>query len=100
MEKIENIEKKANEKIIEPEIKLEPELDLRALIEKNISLNEEVLERVKYIRSYVHWQKIWAVAKVTLFIVVPIILGYIYLPPLIQEISNFYGGILGGVKKN
>lgn len=54
------------------------------LLRRNLELSEEILKKTDYIRSYVKWQKIWGVFNI-LIIAIPIIIGIVYLPPLIRE---------------
>ena len=53
------------------------------LLRRNIALNEEILSNTEYIKKYIKWQKVWGVAKV-LIILIPLIIGSLYLPPLIK----------------
>ena len=57
------------------------------LLRRNIALNEEILSNTEYIKKYIKWQKIWGVAKV-LIILIPLVIGAIYLPPLIKNYIN------------
>ena len=59
------------------------------LLRRNLELSEEILKKTEYIKTYVKWQKIWGIINI-LLIVTPIILGIVYLPPLIKNyLSNF-----------
>ena len=58
--------------------------DVRALIEENLRLTKELRYMVGQLTRYVAWQRIFGVIKV-LLILVPLIIGFIYLPPLLKE---------------
>ncbi|HBI97137.1 MAG: hypothetical protein US83_C0007G0036 [Candidatus Falkowbacteria bacterium GW2011_GWC2_38_22] len=68
--------------------------ELKELIEKNIKLSEEVLEISKKINGFVFWQRIFGVLKI-LIIFIPLILGAIFLPPLLKDVFNSYKELLG-----
>ena len=68
--------------------------ELKELAEKNIKLSEEVLELSKKINGFVIWQRIFGVIKI-LIIIVPIVLGIIYLPPLLSGVLDTYKELLG-----
>jgi uncharacterized protein Yka (UPF0111/DUF47 family) len=63
--------------------------ELRELLKKNLAATEEVLKLVKKIKTYWAWQRAYFVLKL-LIIAVPIVLGIIYLPPLLEEVSQQY----------
>ena len=48
---------------------------------------------IKKIKRYIRWQKIYSLF-VVLLIVVPILLGFIYLPPYVHELLDAYKSIL------
>ena len=56
---------------------------LQELLKKNLALSEEMAESVKKIRSYMKWQNFWATVRL-LIILIPIAIGFLYLPPLIK----------------
>jgi hypothetical protein len=53
------------------------------LLRRNLEISEEILKKTEYIKGYVKWQKVWAIINFSL-IVVPIIIGLVYLPPLLK----------------
>ncbi len=57
------------------------------LLRRNLEISEELLEKTNYIKGYVKWQKVWGLINI-LIIVIPILIGIIYLPPLIREYLN------------
>ena len=68
--------------------------DIKKILEENLKLSKETHEMVKKIRSFVVWQQVFGVIKI-LLIVVPIILGLIYLPALLQNAFAPYKELLG-----
>jgi len=68
--------------------------ELKKLLEENLKLTKEIHTMTKGIKSFVLWQRIFGVLKL-LIIVVPIVLGIIYLPSLIESIQQRYQEILG-----
>lgn len=67
--------------------------ELRELLEKNIALSEEVLTLTKKSHKILFWQRIWGTVKL-LLIIIPFILGIIYLPPAIDFIKHNYLNLL------
>lgn len=68
----------------------EEKMDTRALLEENLRLT-------KKINRYIFWRKIWGLIKL-LIIIVPITLGIMYLPPIIEDLTKQIQGILGEVE--
>jgi hypothetical protein len=60
------------------------EVDLEKLLKKNLVISQEILDLSRYIRKYVFWKKITGIIRV-IIILIPIILGIIYLPPIIED---------------
>jgi len=75
-----------------------PEERIEQLLERNLKLNEEMHKMVKSIRNYVIGQRIWFVLKM-LFIVIPLIIGFIYLPPLFKNLFAQYQSLVGGLNE-
>lgn len=71
----------------------EQEDDIKQLLEQNKKMNEETLELVRYIKRFVMFQQVFGVIKI-LLIMIPIILGIIYLPPILDEIMKQYQQVL------
>jgi hypothetical protein len=67
--------------------------ELKELLKKDIELSERILEMSEYIKNFVFWQKVFSVLKI-LLIVVPLVLGLIYLPPLIKKAFEPYQELL------
>jgi len=68
--------------------------EIKKILEQNLELTEKINKNTKYIKRYVITSQIFGFIKLML-IVVPIILGIIYLPPLIKDLINQYQSILG-----
>ena len=68
--------------------------ELKELAEKNIKLSEEVLALSKKINGFVIWQRIFGIIKI-LIIIVPVILGIMYLPSLLSDVLDTYKELLG-----
>jgi hypothetical protein len=57
------------------------------LLRRNLEVSEKILKQTDYIKKYIKWQKIWGVIKIVI-IVIPLIIGVIYLPPLFKNYFN------------
>ena len=68
---------------------------IEKLVEENLRLTEEVLKLTKKINNFVLWSRIFSFLKI-LIIIVPIVLGIIYLPPLLKDVLGPYQELLGG----
>jgi len=76
-----------------------PEIDKKGLdrwenlLQDTLKSNAEVLKAISDIKKYMRWQQIWSALR--LFIIfVPIVLGFIYLPPIIQNALQNYRNLL------
>lgn len=67
--------------------------ELKKLLQENLEISKELYEMTKKIKSWLNWQRILGVVKI-LLIVIPIILGIIYLPPLISKVLEPYQELL------
>ena len=67
--------------------------EIKKLLEKNLELTEEIYKKAKYMKRYVIFQQIFCILKI-LIIVVPIVLGIIYLPPLLKNVYSQYHELL------
>ncbi len=61
--------------------------------EKMTATLETIQADIKKIKRYIFWQRTYSLITI-LFIVVPIILGFIYLPPMLQQLFGTYRDIL------
>lgn len=68
--------------------------DLKKLLELSLQKNEEILKISKDIKQYIKWQQIWSTLRL-LLVIVPIVLGFIYLPPILKDLFESYRGLLG-----
>lgn len=68
--------------------------DLKSLVEKNIKWSQVIYEQNKKVKHRLDLI-IWGGVLKWLIILAPIILGVIYLPPLIKPLINQYSGLLG-----
>lgn len=70
------------------------EEDLKKLLEENLEISRKNYQATKYIKRYVIWSQVMDVIKI-LIIVIPIILGIIYLPSLLKNLFGQYQDLLG-----
>ncbi|MDD4900532.1 MAG: hypothetical protein PHS62_00260 [Patescibacteria group bacterium] len=68
---------------------------IKKLLEQNLEYSQEIYRLTKSIKRYITLQKIISVIYL-LLIVVPLILGLIYLPPLLKTYMGQYQELLGG----
>lgn len=66
--------------------------NLKALIDQNSKKTDQILEKVNWIRSYLKMQQIIGLIKF-LLIIIPIILGLIYLPPMLKEYLDQFSAL-------
>ncbi|MFA5420763.1 MAG: hypothetical protein WC280_01915 [Patescibacteria group bacterium] len=57
---------------------------LEKLVRDNIELNRKVIESTDYIKKYVFWKRIMFWFKIV-FIAIPLIVIFIYLPPFLAD---------------
>lgn len=67
--------------------------NIKDLLKKNHEALEEILGVVRYTRRFVIWQQIFGVIKLIL-IIIPIVLGVIYLPPILRDLVGQYRELL------
>lgn len=73
--------------------------ELKKLLKKNLELTREMHGMIKYIKKYILFQQVLAVLKVVL-IVIPLVLGIIYLPPLLSDVFDQYRGLLNSAAED
>ena len=66
--------------------------NIREITEKNLETSEEILEKTGYIKRFVVFSQVMSLIKVIL-IVVPIVLGILYLPSLLKSITPIFGQV-------
>lgn len=79
---------------MDEEITAEEARQVKKLLEQNLGLTKEIYAMTKKIKSYLAWQRL--VGLVYLFLIIaPIILGAIFLPPLLKPMIDQYKDLLG-----
>lgn len=73
---------------------LGPDDEVKRLLEKNLEVSEQILGIVKTTRKYIFWQQVGNWFKIVI-ILAPIIVGAIYLQPLLKGIFQQYKDLLG-----
>ncbi len=68
--------------------------EIKKMLEQNLKLSSEIYKQTKYIKNYVFWAQISGVIKI-LLIVVPLVIGIIYLPPILKGMLNQYKSLVG-----
>jgi len=68
--------------------------EVKKILEKNTEMTNEILVLVKSIKKYIFWQHIFSIFKI-LIIVIPLVVGIIYLPPLLNNVMSQYKDLLG-----
>lgn len=71
-------------------------VSLKELVEKNIKWSQVIYEQNKKIKHRLTMMVIGSYLRLAL-IIIPIILGIIYLPSLLEDLWGQYGQILGGM---
>ncbi len=69
--------------------------EIKELLEKNLEFSKAIYEASEKTRRYIFWGRIFEAVKF-IIILVPIIIGVVYLPPLFRGLFSFYQGFLGG----
>lgn len=72
---------------------------LKVLIEKNIKWSQVIYQQNRKIQRRLSWMTFGSYFRLFL-ILVPIILGAIFLPPLVSDFMNQYGSSSGGSAQN
>ncbi len=89
-------EKLAAEQVNKPVTAPESCDDIAALLKANLEMTKDIRAMVKHINNYVAWQRMFGWLKF-LLILIPLIIGVMYLPPLLQD---YYQQMLGTVTGN
>lgn len=66
---------------------------LLKLLQSNLEKTEEILKISRETRKYIKWQNIWSTVRLVL-ILAPIIIGFLYLPSLLEEYFSSYKTLL------
>lgn len=72
-----------------PQKEIESQKELQKLLQENLKISKELYEMTKKIKRWIVWQRVWGVIKI-LIILIPIVLGVIYLPPLVKKAIEPY----------
>jgi len=67
--------------------------DVREMVQKNLQLSEEMHVMMKKMNSFIFWSRVGGFLKL-LIIFLPLVLGYIYLTPLLKNALGQYQQIL------
>jgi hypothetical protein len=67
--------------------------NLKDLLEQSSAISQELHTITRKFSHWILWQRVWGVFKV-LIIIIPIILGIIYLPSLLKDLSGPYQQLL------
>jgi len=67
---------------------------LEQLLRENLELTRHILEQTQKTRRYIMFGQVISVVKIVL-IVGPIIIAFLYLPPLIKSMLGTYSDLLG-----
>ena len=62
------------------------------LLRRNLEMSEKILEKTEIIKKYIKWQKIWSIIRL-LIIAIPLIIGFLYLPPIIKNYLSQYSSL-------
>lgn len=93
------MEKKETKQLSPKELMLElkhnPPNDTKELLAKNLLLSELIFEQNQRLQHRLTLMVIGNYVRLTI-ILTPIILGIIYLPPLVKDVWKDYGHLLGG----
>lgn len=71
--------------------------EIKKIVEENLKLTQEIHKMTKYIKSYIIWSQVFGVLKL-IIIIIPIVLGLMYLPPLLKGVMEQYQQTVGPLK--
>jgi hypothetical protein len=72
------------------------EEDIKKMLDEIYDLNQKTYKMTRKMSHYMAWSQFWSIIKI-LVIVVPLVLGYYYLSPLVKNAFNQYNQLLGGI---
>ena len=67
--------------------------DLRRTLAEQAAAIAEIRESTRLIYKYIYWQRIFGWFKWAL-IIIPLVIGAIYLPPLLKDLIGIYSSVL------
>lgn len=62
------------------------------LLRHNLAVSEEILHKTEDIKKYIKLQQFWGLIR-TLIIIIPIIIGFMYLPPLLKDYFSQFSSL-------
>ncbi len=69
------------------------EEQVKVLLEQNLAYSKEIYNLAKQTKRYIFWGRVMSVISLVLFVILPIILGAMYLPTLLND---FMGSFIPG----
>lgn len=69
--------------------------ELEKLLKRNVELTEQLIQMTSSIKRWVMFQRVWGIFKL-LLILIPLIIGAIYLPPLLAQWLAPYRELFSG----
>lgn len=67
--------------------------EILILIEQNLALNEEVHRLTKRIHYFMVFNQVMFWIKFVIFIVLPLVLAFVYLPPALGQLKSLSDGL-------
>jgi hypothetical protein len=74
---------------------LEVSEEEKELLQKNLVVSEENNRILKEMEKHARWGRIFSIVRVVI-IILPFILGFLYLMPFLERLNDFYSGFGGG----
>ena len=71
------------------------EKSMQEMLQEALEISKKNQKDIRYIKRFVIWSQVWGALKI-LLILVPIILGILYLPPFLEQWLGSYQGMLNG----
>lgn len=87
------IEDQIEEKKVEEKLEQSNDLVLFNLLQENLKVSKEILEISKYVKKYIFWDRLFFWVK-TFFILIPVILALIYLPPFLKDAFKSFNDVI------
>ena len=81
---------------------MQEERNWEKLLQENLELTRQIKKEVDDIKRHIFWSKVWGFTKL-LLIIVPLIIGYIYLIPVFGNVLEQYTDLLDlkqGIQSN
>ena len=74
---------------------LEENQDVKSLLEENLKYTKQIYASTEKTRRYIFWGQIFSFFKIVI-IVVPLVLGYMFIQPYLKSALGTYTSLLGG----